>query len=37
MDTYGDLGKMIREVWDIQQAMFDTVVKECIKLVKIEY
>lgn len=37
MDIYGDLGKMIKEVWDVQLVIFESVVKESLKLVRYEY
>lgn len=37
MDIYGDLGKMIKEVWDFQLGIFEAVVKESLKLIRYEY
>lgn len=37
MDVYGELGKQLKEIWDVQHYIFESVMKEGLKMVKYEY
>jgi hypothetical protein len=37
MDYYAGLGKLMKEISDIQGSLFDSTIKEALKLVNFEY